>query len=895
MKSFFVKFPAILALCFCCAFSTGCQEEGYGDFGISVKELGPDYVDMFITAPGPLEMGYLISKETKLVNPAVIFKTGKTITVKPGEVVRITDRIVQDTKYYMYAAAKLDAQNYSEVVSIEFQTKKYSFNETFTVVDRYLDGYKIHVTVPESVKKAGHVLRYSTSSLATYNKVIQLYGTDDVSMLVTNGGVYTRYIKNDSTLVYDNNNIYEVDENGEPIIDESTGEVIDFHDPISPGEPVVYLLGEFAWTDDPESSIGLSGWKPSYVLPCFNGWGNGYFGKYEFRVKEPDLLDAELEIRIPEDQITPIDAMIYFKPDENIYQYLYAIVDQTTYNEIMKLLNGNEDYLQWFLTSYLGFLELQSTANFGNVTVNAITGGNFIEPLASEREYYVLVTAMGDELGSTQKFIKTSFKTKAKTKPKPQVVVTAVKTGDPYYATFNIKAPNKDLEGAYYACNYQREWQLAVNQGASYPSILKGNYSFTENELNGYTDSLKVFHHGINTDEGLTISFPTLDGETSRLAVYGFNDEYNFNDVDPNDATCTSFADYVAPYADAKVPVNSELFTTLQGVWTASAKCRATIYIDGEPTQYVQDWSSRIEISDAAPAVPASLTEDVYDLYTKPKVDEDGKVDENAKVYTRDEVDVMFAELKLLTDAFTENRLENQNRLLVSGFIDFDYYEDPGRLDFRTPYNLFTATNYSSVDVPQIINDFGPKWFLEILPDGSVIVPFDANTLPPMTAWPGYPFYVGGYDPESNVAFYVPTEQYPGFPVEIVDENTIKINPIVLSDGTKEQRCYMNAIGLNAYSTTGVEIVAPLLSELTLTRGWDGDQTRTNAVAAPAKVSAVSLDGSAVTVPAARVYKSMTEFKAPVEYTTAEPVNVLTKEVFDQAMENYVKKVYNIE
>ena len=105
----------------------------------------------------------------------------------------------------------------------------------------------------------------------------------------------------------------------------------------------------------------------------------------------------------------------------------------------------------------------------------------------------------------------------------------------------------------------------------------------------------------------------------------------------------------------------------------------------------------------------------------------------------------------------------------------------------------------------------------------------------------------------------------------------------------------MNAIGLNAYSTTGVEIVAPLLSELTLTRGWDGDQTRTNAVAAPAKVSAVSLDGCAVTVPAARVYKSMTEFKAPVEYTTAEPVNVLTKEVFDQAMENYVKKVYNIE
>jgi hypothetical protein len=164
-----------------------------------------------------------------------------------------------------------------------------------------------------------------------------------------------------------------------------------------------------------------------------------------------------------------------------------------------------------------------------------------------------------------------------------------------------------------------------------------------------------------------------------------------------------------------------------------------------------------------------------------------------------------------------------------------------------------------------------------------------------MSAWPGYPFYVGGYDPDTNVAFYTPTKEYPGFPVEIVDENTIKIKPIVLTDGTKVQNCYMNAVGVNAYSATGLEIVAPLLSELTLTRGWDGDLARTSAVASPAKVSAVSIDGSAVSVPAARIYKSMTEFKAPVEYSTAEPLNVLTKEVFDQAMENYVKKVYNIE
>lgn len=31
--------------------------------------------------------------------------------------------------------------------------------------------------------------------------------------------------------------------------------------------------------------------------------------------------------------------------------------------------------------------------------------------------------------------------------------------------------------------------------------------------------------------------------------------------------------------------------------------------------------------------------------------------------------------------------------------------------------------------------DFGPKWYLEMKSDGSVVAPFDVTNLPPLTLW----------------------------------------------------------------------------------------------------------------------------------------------------------------
>ena len=449
------------------------------------------------------------------------------------------------------------------------------------------------------------------------------------------------------------------------------------------------------------------------------------------------------------------------------------------------------------------------------------------------------------------------------------MTVTPVPSNDPYEATFNVKAPNKDLAGAYWACNYAREFEKMFNMKYTYADLLYGNFTFTPNEI-----------AAINSDKGLTLSFSSLDGETTRLAVYGCNDEYTFNKIDPS-VEGTGWADYTTPMCEPDAPISSTLFTELEGDWTATATivAKEKVSEDSDETiSYNVTHKSKVTISSSAPELPESLSSNVYDLY---------------KGMEPSEVDGMYEELGDLTERFTESRLVGQNRMLCNGFIDFDYYEDNGRLKYYSPYDLFVATNYSSVDVPQIIYDFGPKWFLEVLEDGRVIVPLDYDYLPPMHNWPGYPYYVGAVAGE--YAVLTGNADIPGFPVEISDDrNTVTIKPItILDENSQPIPAYMNAVGLA--SDGSLEIVATVVSEIVLTRGWNETPAQNNVTVESRKVTAKSFDGSAVELPKSRTYKSMTELSAPERknFKVQEKPNVVTKEMVDKTSEKILKK-YNL-
>ena len=848
-----------------CGLQSGTEENisGKGDFALEIKEVGADFVELAVTAPAEVEMAYLIDEEPLVLSPAVLFATGETMTVSPGEVIKLTKGLFQNSSYRLYAVAKLDVKNYSRIVELEFETKSYEFDDLITIVETYYDGYKAHITVPQETIDRGHVIRASSMPLALYNLKSSAMGTEafDLQMIGSMGDPYSGHIFKDSTIVIGGDGY-------------AAGE------PIAPGEPTLIYAGECRYGSKEEFSQVMGYYQPerdSWSVPYFDrstwSW-LGAFQKKEFFAKQPSLCDCTVSIDIPEDEISVTDAMIYFDADDDVTRYFYMVLDNSTYNQILSIyLDGNEDWFQWFLTSYIAFYEWGIHPETTDTFVNA--AANFIEPLTGGETYHVLVTVMGDEAGATQRFLHETFVTKEKTKVPPVIEVKAVHTDDPYNASFNIKAPNKDVVGSYWACNYAREFEVMFNAKYTYADLLMGNYTFSSEEINR-----------INSDEGYTVSFPTLDGEVTRFAAYGCNDEYTFNNIDP-ELEGRGWADYRAPMAEKKTPVSSDLFDALKGDWTATATIVAKeILEDGTEVSHNVKHSSKVTISSSAPAVPEVIEDYVYDIYA-----------DNPK----DEVDGMYDELKFLTDQFTEYRLEGQNRMLCTGFLDYDYYRNPGRMDMRTPYELFTAKDYVSIDVPQAIYDFGPKWYLEVLEDGSVIVPFSSTFLPPMHnwtmyaryTWEAYTFYLGGVG--DGMGVIDASDAIPGFPVEVAEDmNSFVVKPIVLSDGANEQKLYMNALGVDPRDPSSLEVIATVVSEIVFTKGWnEPSKASASPCAVPSKVKAVSMDGDPVSkMPVVRRYKSRTKLQAKprVEYRRDETPNVVTMEMVERTSAKYLEQ-----
>lgn len=888
-----LKLLVVTALCAFGCVLTGCQEKLKGnEFSLSVKEAGADFVKLAVTASKPMEIAYKVTTKAQLMTPAVLFKTGEVIEVANGDVIELREGIQQDTHYYVYAVARFDETTYSERVSLDFTTDKYQFNELVTIVETYLDGYKAHITVPQETKDRGHAIRVGSMPLAWYYLMTSSKGQTvvDLQAIASNGNPYEGHMFNDSTIVWNDANVILLDEKGNPVIDEN-GEQIDIHDPIVPGEPTIFFAGETRY-GTPEEFNDVVG----YTSPTENSWAVPYFDpekrewlgafqKKEFLTKEPELCEATVEIEIPEDEITVTDAMIYFDMSDDAYSYFYMVLDNSTYNQILATyLNNNEEWFRWFLTSYIAFYEWGVFPETENIAINAAS--NFVEPLTGGETYHVLATVFGDSKGATQRFIHKTFKAKDKTKVAPVIEVTAIESSDPYTATFNIKAGAdskgnvQPIMGAYWVCNYSRDFEMMFNADYTYATLLKNlGWTFSSEEV-----------AAINSPEGYTVTFPTLDGEVTRFAAYGCNDEYTFNVIDEEHTA--GWADYKSPMAESVSPVSSDLFTLLEGDWTASATLRAMQQEpDGSIITYNVDHKSKINISASAPELPATLDESVYGLYA-------GTPEKPGK--SKEEVDNMYEELNELNDIFTESRLVGQNRLLCSGFMDFDPAAPQlgvNRLEFRSPYDLFVATDYSSVDIAQLIYDFGPKWFLQVQEDGSVIVPFHSVTIPPMSNWPGYTFYTGGV--AEGTAFYDSNANYPGFPVEISDDlNTITIKPIVLSDGVTTYTYYMNAIGVSQQG--GLELISTVITDIVLKRGWtEQAATKASVVSSSAVnyVNAVDMNGYSVNeLPKAAVYKSMTEFKAEElpSYTRKEKANVVTKEMVDETSAKILRK-YNLQ
>ena len=211
MKNLMTIFSSCCLMMAAGIFFTGCGPQsgtdenvsGKGDFALEIKEVGADFVELAVTAPAEVEMAYLIDEEPLMLSPAVLFATGETMTVSPGEVIKLTKGLFQNSSYRLYAVAKLDVKNYSRLVELEFETESYEFDELITIVETYYDGYKAHITVPQETIDRGHVIRASSMPLALYNLKSSAMGTEafDLQMIGSMGDPYSGHIFKDSTIV----------------------------------------------------------------------------------------------------------------------------------------------------------------------------------------------------------------------------------------------------------------------------------------------------------------------------------------------------------------------------------------------------------------------------------------------------------------------------------------------------------------------------------------------------------------------------------------------------------------------------------------------------------------------------------------------------------------------
>ena len=845
-----------------------------------------------------------VQRDTELAATAILQGGVKTTiadaTVETTTTIELTGLESNTTYKYFFAFRLADNTIVDELKVVEFTTIGYG-DSVLTVVDRMYDGFSVYIQVPDEVKARGNALRYSTSSMPMYNYAKSM-GSMELDMLLYNAQQFTT---TDKLVIYDEEHSTETDEEGNLIYDEN-GNLASatYADPKVPGEPGYFLIGEYAFMDDTEERIVIvdgevitvnddsymensvwwypAGWQKGYYSPMYD-WArwynelgteeyntekywNGYYERLYVETLQPETIENGVDIKVTD--ITPIDACISMTPSDEILQYCILVCTESEYEtQILPLLENNEEHMRWFTGSYFAMMSFGIQMAY-EPTELWITDWFVDTKGMAGQTVRVCIAGIGDNAGTKQSYDTYTFTLPEVTLPKPDVVVKAVKSDDPYSFTFNIKNPNPDnaITEAYFACNYVREFDAILTE-YSYTSLLKGmGNQFPQSVIDA-----------INSADGFNFTMSSRDNATSRLAVLAYNWEGSGNN--PDDPATTAIAEYTTPNANFPVRVNSELFEKLTGEWVAKAPMRSYVAVtdaEGNATgehkfENAGTYTSNVSIMGGLP-YEESVPQEVYDIY-------------RASGISDEETEELYEELVELTKWYN-TRTRGFNRLLCLGYN----FADPNYMlnMTATPYDLFIASDYSTNKIEHMFYDFGPKWNFEIDADGSVWLPIDIEREYPLETFNfglDYTFYMlavgertylGGDIINADGTTLIDAR----FPVEVsADYNTITIKPIGYTDGSGTTEYYYPCVAQiqNGYATP---LNPRVRGEVTLTR---------NAGAKAASVKANAAAGKGVSKSLPTIGEARTPMARPETYSMtsldAEKINVPTRLVRENKIE----------
>lgn len=832
---------------------TGCNPDdnlGNAHVEVSVASVTSSSAEVVLSTSGVAEYAYVVytSDQAAPATPSVIFRDGTSSSCSDGTVNLTVGGLSPLTDYTIYVAGLISAENYlDDVASASFSTT--DLTTDLLLVDTYYDGFTMQVRVPDEVIEREHVLRYTMGNLLMYNSNKEgMMANTDAANLEANGDQYTQ---TSITVTYNDDNIY----NGQ----DEFGEDIYLHDPIVPGEPLIFLAGEFGWGES------MYGWGEGWYSAMFDFagydealWGGedvneadywtGHYAKMEFTSRMPEVLDATVNI---EPDMQAVTGTLRFTPEDGVYQYCVCVLDETSYQMVLHYLNNNEDYLQWFTTSYYAAMMLGMTTLTGNAELNV---EDYLY-LQENTEYHVFLTAMGDEEGMSQSFVHDTFSTTPKQLEAPEVTVTPVEGSDPFTVTFNVKnTGNVPVASAMYAANYERDWAGALNMGMTYYDIIsQGNAISSAEDI-----------AAINSEDGLDLTFTTIDGMTTRLGVLVYNSEETANDV--NAENSPAIAEVTAPDQPDAERVDSRLFDSLVGDWTMTADVSVYDYSQGA---YVSDGSqsTKVSIYNGLDDYPDSLPEDVYDNYAD---------------MSREEVDALYDEFKMESEAFNA-KVRGQNRLLCVGF---GYNTDESTaLNAATPYELFCSPDYGAYDVASLFYDFGPKWYLEVSSDGSVAVPLNSTRMYPLQAWTDNIYYLAAFNSDAGYMSVGVDDENEYIPVTVASgDGQITVGPLVDEDVEFLPNVVYFYYGSYVYIGGKQITSAPVL-----TKGWTGESASASSVSSSARPAKTfgSFNGVSSDSFAARP-KSRTSFKALKKYEKSD-YKIVPADEFEASLKAYAE------
>lgn len=507
---------------------------------------------------------------------------------------------------------------------------------------------------------------------------------------------------------------------------------------------------------------------------------SGFYCRRIFLSEKPET--TTLETKVEEVKVTTRNATFRLTPDEGVYGFAAGIIQAATYEEY------KAKYSEEAMHGYISYMHPF------NVVASEISYQDL-----QEGEYYILISTFADAEASAQNIQIVPFRRIVPTKPKAQLVVTGIEApagetaSGPNYCWFNLKAPNKD---AVYGTYLSMEHQAFLNQiqfGATAEQLVSDfilQAQFTPEVLDG-----------INSDAGYNLCLNAWE-DTQYVLLAGIaNDE----DV----VTVVTGMNHTAPLP-AEPRVESPLFDELQGAWTVKATS-VRLAEDGTWQDYLRlTTKSTIHTAPPLDDVPATIPDAVYEAYA------------NASV-GRPMVDAFYRDFIDLGEKIGK-KYRGWNRLVACG-LELGWGSGWGQCwtesEYRSPWGLFSATDYNGSGNLDIYRDFGPKLFFHVGEGDEVTV--IGNTQTAGT--------VSDFNRQMCV-FAVPEDLNNGsiqafdlveFPVEIsADGSTMTIKPF--EDAGKK---YYFALGKAAFGGNGYDIVFRAKDDVVFTKGWTGEDDKT--------------------------------------------------------------------